>query len=156
MRETHAQAAIGVALIVLSIAWMWSTLGLPSDAGYAGIGPKFFPGCIAVALFVTGAMLVGQAFTGGYREPGEVPEVRADWRAFMWITIGVVLACASVGFLGFTIASALLFTCVAHAFGDRGWVRGLVYGVVLGAITMLVFRGVLSVQLPILPVLLGT
>ena len=38
---------------------------IPSDAGYAGVGPDFLPWLVSAALFVCGALLLRQALVSG-------------------------------------------------------------------------------------------
>ena len=44
------------------------TATLPSEGGYAGIGPNFIPAVVAAGIILLGVWLAFEAFTGGWRE----------------------------------------------------------------------------------------
>ena len=48
--------AFGVILLGLFMAWQLQDI--PNDAGYAGIGPRFFPTLIVVGLVIAGGALL--------------------------------------------------------------------------------------------------
>jgi putative tricarboxylic transport membrane protein len=101
-----------LALAVLAIAGLLGAgaLTIPSAAGYGGVGPNFLPWLVAAALLVCGVLLLTQALSGGFRER-EAPSgaARGDWRAFAWVSGGVLCCAASITRAGFVPACALCF-----------------------------------------------
>lgn len=84
---------------------------LSSEAGYGGVGPNFLPWVVGLALLACGAWLVWEAASGGFRalydeETGGMP---ADWVAFAWISVGILLNAALITTLGFVLSCALAF-----------------------------------------------
>lgn len=123
------------------------TASLPSEGGYAGIGPNFVPALVAGGLVVLGFWLLLEALRGGWRNRA-APEGRFEVRPFLWISAGLFAHMALVGAAGFVAASALLFTCVARGFGSARFLRDLAVGVALAVAIYLFFTQFLSVSLP--------
>ena len=65
--DRKVQAAIGLGFIVAAVAMAGQTFLVDAEAGYAGIGPRFFPFAIAAGLGLCGLGLILEALTGGYR-----------------------------------------------------------------------------------------
>jgi putative tricarboxylic transport membrane protein len=137
--------SLGVAALGVGAALL--TASLPSEGGYAGIGPNFVPALVAGGLALLGAWLVFEALTGGWRNRAPHPE---KFRAspFLWISAGLFAHMALIGATGFIIAAAVLFTCVARGFGSGRFLRDLAVGVALAVVIYLFFTQVLTVSLP--------
>jgi putative tricarboxylic transport membrane protein len=123
------------------------TAALPSEGGYAGIGPNFVPALVAGGLLVLGAWLLYEALTGGWRH-GAVEQEAFHPRGFTWVSAGLFAHMALIGAVGFVIAGAALFTCVARGFGSRRFLRDLAVGVALTLAVYIFFTQVLNVSLP--------
>jgi putative tricarboxylic transport membrane protein len=74
-------------------------------------------------------------------------EAQPDWRALGWLGLGLVLNVALIDYLGFIIASTLLFCCVARAFGSRHLARDAAIAIILCVITYLGFARVLGISI---------
>ena len=161
MRRSHAEIALSAGVLGLGIFAAFVTARLPGEGGYAGIGPNFIPAVVTAGLLVTGGWLLWEALAGGWRNRGE-PEEGAEHAfhagAFGWITAGLFAHMALIGWAGFVIAGAVLFPCVARAFGSRRLVRDAALGFVLSLAVFLFFVKMLNVNLPAgwLQPLLGT
>ncbi|HEU4353078.1 MAG TPA: tripartite tricarboxylate transporter TctB family protein [Burkholderiales bacterium] len=153
MRRSGAEIALSLGVLALGVGAAAVTATLPSESGYAGIGPNFTPGVVSAGLIALGAWLAFEAFSGGWRsappdnarERGEHPFHGA---AFGWITAGLFAQMALIGTAGFVVAATVLFACVARGFGSRRVARDLAIGAVLALAIFLFFVQALNVNLP--------
>lgn len=152
------QMAVGAATVALALALAWGARDIPSQAGYAGVGPNFLPWLVAAALGVCGAWLLWDAWSGGWREmPAPSGAARGDWRALAWVVAGVAISAGLINHLGFILACTLCFVLAVHGLrlsegrGRRG-VRALVLdgatGALIAAPAFWLFSGLLGVSLP--------
>lgn len=135
----HARPAVPEVLIALGClifagVVLWQTLAIPVSPMYAKVGPTVFPYMTAGGLGVLGALLLVQAWRGGW-QPAEEADVPVDWRAVGFVAAGLVANVALIGPLGFTAASVLMFVLIAHGFGSRRPLRdaGLGFALALAA-----------------------
>ncbi|HUG26023.1 tripartite tricarboxylate transporter TctB family protein [Piscinibacter sp.] len=152
------QTLIGAGAIVVAAAMAYGAVSIPSSTGYSGIGPNFVPWAVAAALLVCGAWLVWEARTGGFREMEEPSgAARGDWRAFAWISAGVLANAALITTIGFVLSCALCFTLAVRGLrGAEGRPSGGVRQTIIDAATGLtisapvfwLFTKVLSINLP--------
>ena len=133
-------AALGVGAALVSAS-------LPSEGGYAGIGPNFMPALVAAGLLALGAWLTYEALTGGWRQREESTQ-HFRRAPFLWVSAGLFAHMALVGWAGFVVAGATLFMCVARGFGSAQVLRDLAIGVALALAVYVFFTLVLNVQLP--------
>ena len=147
MRGSRAEVALSAGALALGAGAAAVTATLPSEGGYAGIGPNFMPGLVSAALIVIGAWLLYEALSGGWRRRGEQEGVfqRAP---FLWVSAGLFAHMALIGLAGFVIAGAVLFVFVARGFGSQRFLRDLAIGVALALVIYLFFTQVLNVNLP--------
>jgi len=153
MRRNAAEIALSLGVLALGLGVAGVTATLPSEGGYAGIGPNFIPGVVAAGIVVLGLWLSFEAFTGGWRgaapdearERGEHPFNAA---AFGWITAGLFAHMALIGWVGFVIAGVALFACVTRGFGSTLVARDLALGLVLSLGVFVFFVKLLNVNLP--------
>jgi putative tricarboxylic transport membrane protein len=163
VRRSGAEIALSIGVLALGCGIAGVTTTLSSEGGYAGIGPNFIPGVVAGGIILLGLWLVFEAFTGGWRNalPDE-PEARGehafDTAAFGWISAGLFVHMALIGWAGFVIAGTALFACVARGFGSRRPARDVGIGVILALGIFFFFVRLLNVSLPAgwLAPLLGT
>ena len=86
------ETLVSVCLIAVGAAMAYGAVGIPSEAGYGGVGANFLPWVVSIALMVCGAILLWHARTGGYREMEEVEgEESPDWINFVWVSAGLLL-----------------------------------------------------------------
>lgn len=116
---TH-QTLIGAGVLLVAALLAWGAAGIPSTAGYAGVGPNFLPWVATGALAVCGVLLVWHARSGGWRDV-EPPSggARGDWPALAWVSAGIFANAALIsGFsigplvvpgIGFVFSCALCF-----------------------------------------------
>lgn len=155
----HAgQLAMGIGALAVAAVLAFGALAIPSDAGYAGVGPDFLPWVVSAALGLCGVMLIREVLTGGYRnmeEPSGAP--RGDWRALAWVSAGVLLNAALITTIGFILSCALCFVLAVRGLrasegkpiGDlRQSVKDAVTGIVISAPVYWLFTKLLAVNLP--------
>lgn len=147
MGRSGAEIALSLGVVVLGIGVAAVTATLPSEGGYARIGPNFIPAVVAGGIILLGLWLTFEAFTGGWRKREEQPEVFQPSR-FLWVTGGLFLHMALIGSAGFVVAGTALFACVARGFGGGRWLRNVLIGLALSLGIFLFFVHLLNVNLP--------
>jgi len=152
------QALVGAGVLLLAAGLAWGASGIPSTAGYQGVGPNFLPWVVTVVLAVCGALLLWQALNGGYREM-EAPSgaERGDWPAIAWVAAGVVANAALITTLGFVISCTLCFVLAVrglrlsegHAGGGlMRTLQDVATGALIAAPAFWLFTKLLSINLP--------
>jgi putative tricarboxylic transport membrane protein len=148
-----ALGALGVAAVLAVGAWQ-----IPSDAGYAGVGPDFLPWLMCAAMAVCGALLLWQALRGGWREmepPSGAPH--GDWHALAWVVAGVVANASLITTIGFVFSCTLCYALAVRGLrisegraggGARTTFVDAVTGVLISAPVYWVFTKLLAVNLP--------
>ena len=145
--RSPAEIALSLGVVALGVAVAGVTSTLPSEGGYAGIGPNFIPAVVAGGIILLGIWLSFEAFTGGWRKRAEHPDV-FEPAPFLWVSGGLFAHMLLVGWAGFVVAGTVLFACVARGFGSRRWPRNVAIGLVLALLIYLFFVKLLNVNLP--------
>jgi putative tricarboxylic transport membrane protein len=151
--RSPAEVALSLGVLALGIGVAIGTAMLPSEGGYAGIGPNFVPGVVGAGLILLGAWLTYEALAGGWRgAPPDDPRERGEHPfhlpSFAWISIGLFAHLALIGTGGFVVAGVALFACVARGFGSARPVRDVAIGFVLSLSVFVFFVKLLNVGLP--------
>jgi putative tricarboxylic transport membrane protein len=152
------QLAMGIGALVVAAVLAFGAAAIPSDAGYAGVGPDFLPWVVSAALALCGVMLIREVLTGGYRQMEEPSgAARGDWRALAWVSAGVLLNAALITTIGFILSCSLCFTLAVRGLrasegkpiGDlRQTVKDAVTGMLIAAPVYWLFTKLLAVNLP--------
>jgi putative tricarboxylic transport membrane protein len=145
--RSPAEIALSLGVVALGVGVGAVTATLPSEGGYAGIGPNFIPAVVAGGIILLGVWLSIEAFTGGWRKRVEPPE-RFQPSPFLWVSAGLFAHMVLIGWAGFVIAGIALFACVARGFGSRRYVRDVVIGLALALAVFFFFVKLLNVNLP--------
>jgi putative tricarboxylic transport membrane protein len=142
-----AEIALSLGVVALGLGVAGVTATLPSEGGYAGIGPNFIPAVVAAGIIALGVWLAAEAFTGGWRK---APEHEEDFQKnpFLWVSAGLFAHMALIAWAGFIVAGTVLFACVARGFGSRRLARDLAIAVVITLGIYLFFVKLLNVGLP--------
>lgn len=151
MRASRAEIALSLGVLALGAGAAWVTARLPGEGGYAGIGPNFIPAVVSGGLVASGAWLLWEALSGGWRnrgQPEQGTEHAFNAAAFGWISAGLAAHMALIGWAGFVLAGAVLFTCVARGFDSRRPVRDAAIGLALSLAIFAFFVKLLNVNLP--------
>jgi putative tricarboxylic transport membrane protein len=152
------QLAMGIGALVVAAVLAFGAAAIPSDAGYAGVGPDFLPWVVSAALALCGVMLIREVLTGGYRQMEEPSgAARGDWRALAWVSAGVLLNAALITTIGFILSCSLCFALAVRGLrasegkpiGDlRQTARDAVTGMLIAAPVYWLFTKLLAVNLP--------
>lgn len=152
------QLAMGIAAVVLAAVLAYGAANIPSDAGYAGVGPDFLPWLVAGAMGLCGVLLIWEVRTGGFRNMEEPSgAARGDWHALAWVSAGILGNAALITTIGFVLSCALCFTLAVRGLriseGKSGGnamqaVRDMVTGMLIAAPTYWLFTKFLAVNLP--------
>lgn len=152
------QLAMGVAAVVLAAVLAYGAANIPSEAGYAGVGPDFLPWLVAAAMALCGVMLIWEVRTGGYRNMEEPSgAARGDWHALAWVSAGILGNAALITTVGFILSCALCYLLAVRGLrisegkpGGKGMqlVRDGVVGMLVSAPTYWLFTKFLAVNLP--------
>jgi len=142
-RPDRAALVIAGLLIALAALVAWDASRLGSGGAYARIGPQTIPIAIAIALAGLGIWTIFAALRRDFpeREPQES-------RPVLWIVGGLALQLALIRFAGFSLATGLMFACVARGFGERRFHISLPAGIILSAVVWMIFARGLSLNLP--------
>ena len=148
--------AVGVLLLALGLgagAWI-----IPSEAGYAGVGPDFLPWVVSVVLLLCGGFLLWEVRTGGFRDLEEGDDGTPPyWPGFVWMSVGLLVNAALITTIGFIFSCALCFVLAARGArlsqgqsvgGVRTWVVDTVTGLLIAAPVFWLFTQFLAIGLP--------
>ncbi len=102
---------------------------------------------VAAGLILLGLWLSIEAFAGGWRKR-PAAEAAFEPSPFLWISGGLFVHMALIGWAGFVIAGTVLFACVARGFGSSRWPRNVAIGLLLSLAIFLFFVKLLNVNLP--------
>ena len=150
--------AIGLGVMAIAGLLAWGAVDIPSDAGYAGVGPNFLPWVVAAALAVCGLWLSLQAWRGGFADLDEPSgAAQGDWRSLAWVVAGIAVNALTLERIGFVIACALCYALAVRGLrlseGRPGGGAGraaadLAVGAAIAAPVFWLFTQVLGVNLP--------
>jgi putative tricarboxylic transport membrane protein len=145
--RSPAEVALSLGVVGLGVGVAAVTASLPSEGGYAGIGPNFIPAVVAAGIILLGVWLAVEAFRGGWRD---APQHHEGFQPapFLWVSGGLFAQMALIGWAGFVIAGTVLFTFVARGFGSRRIARDVAMGLVFTLAIYLFFVKLLNVGLP--------
>lgn len=161
MNAQRVQALAGLGVAGLGSLMAWGALDIPSDAGYAGVGPNFLPWVVAGALLLCGALLTLQALRGGWAhvEPPSGTE-QGDWPALAWVAAGIVVNASLITRVGFIPACALCYVLAVRglrsaegkaAHGPAAFTQAakdLLVGAAIAAPVFWIFTKLLNISLP--------
>lgn len=151
------QAGVGALVLALGLGLGGGAWFIPSEAGYAGVGPDFLPWLVAMALVVCGSLLLRQALQGGFKV--FVPPAGAahgDWVGFAWVSAGLLLNAALITRAGFILSCTLCFVLAMQGLrgpqratrGLRGWLTDAAIGTAIAAPVYWLFTKALAINLP--------
>ncbi|WP_296507630.1 tripartite tricarboxylate transporter TctB family protein [Rhodoferax sp.] len=152
----EAAVAFGVLLLGLGLgagAWI-----IPSEAGYAGIGPDFLPWVVSIALCLCGGFMLWEVRRGGFLDMEEDEDGQpAFWPGFIWMSVGLLVNAALITTIGFIFSCAICFVLAARgarlaqgqpAGGRKSWINDAVVGVLIAAPVYWMFTKFLAISLP--------
>jgi len=153
-----AQTLVGAGVLGLGGLLAVGAVGIPSEAGYAGVGPNFLPWLVAACLLLCGGFLVWEASSGGFRMMGEADgSEHGDWAGFAWVSAGILANAALITTIGFILSCTLCFVLAVRGFKAsegrldlslRAWLLDAAVGLVISAPVYWMFTQALSINLP--------
>lgn len=146
-RPDRAALAIAIVLLTLAAVVALDASRVTGGGQYARIGPQTIPFVIAICLAGLALWTAIEAWRGDFpeREPQEFMPV-------LWIVSGLLVQLLTIRFIGFSIATGLLFALVARGFGERRFWISIPFGIVLALVVWAIFARGLSLTLPHGPV----
>lgn len=161
-QPTWAQTLIGAGVLALGGVIAVGAVAIPSDAGYAGVGPDFLPWVVAAVLVVCGVLLLLHARTGGYRDMEEPNgAARGYWGGFLWMSAALLANAALITTIGFILSCALCFVLAVRGlrnadvtqgprerFAPGRIVRDALIGLAIAAPVYWTFTKLLAINLP--------
>jgi putative tricarboxylic transport membrane protein len=145
-RPALGETVVAAAVLVLAAVVLWQTAAIPVSPIYAKVGPTVVPTIAALGLALLGLILVLEARRGGWRSDAE-RNLAIDRAALAWIAVGLILNVALIGPAGFTLASVVLFVCVARGFGSRAIARDAAIAIVFALVAYFGFAGMLGIDI---------
>lgn len=152
------QAAVAAGVVVLGLGLMVGAMGIPSAAGYAGVGPNFLPWVVAVGLLLCGGFLAWEALSGGFRNMDDPDGAdHGHWHGFVWVSAGILANAALITTIGFILSCALCFVLAVRGFTSSegrldlslgAWVKDTLIGMAISAPVFWMFTQALAINLP--------
>ena len=156
--KVRQQSALALGVLLLSVGLAIGAWFIPSEAGYAGIGPNFLPWVVSLALLLCGGGLLWEARSGGFRGLDDAEdEAPPYWLGFVWMSAGLLVNGALITTIGFIFSCTLCFVLAARgmrmsqgqpAGGARSWLQDLVVGLLIAAPVYWMFTKFLAISLP--------
>jgi putative tricarboxylic transport membrane protein len=157
---SKGQLLLGVGILILGVAMVVGATMIPSDAGYAGVGPDFLPALVGAVLSLCGIFVVWEALSGGFRNM-EAPN-GADtgfWSGFAWMSAGLLANAALITTIGFILSCTLCFALAVRAlrtaelekigsFNGKQFFKDLLIGFAIAAPVYWMFTKLLAINLP--------
>jgi putative tricarboxylic transport membrane protein len=146
LRPAVGETIIAAGVLVLAAVILWQTAIIPVSPIYAKVGPTIVPYITALGLAVLGLLLLYSALKGGW-QPEEEKEITPDRPALLWVIAGLTLNVLLITYAGFTIASVVLFVCVARGFGSKVILRDAGIGAAFALIAYFGFAQTLGINI---------
>lgn len=148
--EGRSGLIMPVLIAAFSLFLIFGSLAM--DAGDADFpGPGFFPTLIGVVGLVLAVIIT----IGIIRTPdppagrdAQTTRFHSDFTALGWTVLGFLAFSVLLPWLGWILAAALLFWCVAHGFGSRRAVFDILVSLFMGSVAYLAFDVALGLNLP--------
>lgn len=141
-------ALVGAGVVAFGLVVFHQTTQIPVSPLYSKVGPTVFPYMVAFGLLALGVALIVQAWRGEWGETdADTDDTPTDWPSLGWLALGLLLNVALIDFLGFVLASTILFVCTARAFGSLKWQRDLGISIALALIAYLGFDKLLGISI---------
>jgi hypothetical protein len=146
LRPAVGELIIAIGVLLLAAVIVWQTATIPVSPIYAKVGPTVVPYITALGLVGLGLLLLYAALKGGW-QPDEEKETVPDRPALLWVVAGLAFNVLLITYGGFTIASVVLFICVARGFGSKAILRDAGIGAAFALIAYFGFAQTLSINI---------
>ncbi len=152
----HGRSGLVLAglMVAFSLYLLYGIVVMEVPEGADFPGPKFFPTILVVVGLVLAALLVLHYLRSP--EPPEAPvdpegrtwRTHSDWPAVAWCVGGFFLFALLLEVLGWILAAALLFWCVARGVGSRRPLFDLSLALLVSSLIYIAFAQGLGLNLP--------
>ena len=146
LRPATGELIIAIGVLLLAAVIFWQTAIIPVSPIYAKVGPTIVPYITALGLTLLGLLLLYSALKGGW-QPEEEKTIAPDRPALLWVIAGLALNVLLITYAGFTIASIVLFVCVARGFGSKAILRDAGIGAAFALIAYFGFAQTLGINI---------
>jgi putative tricarboxylic transport membrane protein len=139
-----------VALIALAIgaATTFIATTIPVGPGVAAVGPRSFPAGVGLLLVACGLFLLLEAVRTPWDCEATDPQApRLDLLPLGILACGMIVNVLLIKIIGFILASTLMFTFTASAFGARRLWLSLMIGFILALATYYGFARMLDLRI---------
>ena len=155
---SRPQTLIGAGTLITGALLAAGATQISSEAGYGGVGPNFLPWVVAVLLIVSGAFLVWESVSGGFRQMEEPSGSEAGhWPGFVWVSAGILANAALITTVGFILSCVLCFVLAVRGFksaedrldlSPKAFVIDALIGFAIAAPVYWMFTKLLAISLP--------
>ena len=142
-RRDVAALVIAAGLFALAALVAWDASRRGGGGAYARIGPQTIPYLIAICLAGLALWTAIEAWRGDFPE-----REKQEFGPVLWIVGGLLVQMILIKFVGFSIATALLFAMTAHGLGRVSLPKALIAGILISAAVWFVFARILQLTLP--------
>lgn len=106
----RVQTLVGALIVLTGLGLGAGAIGIPSAAGYGGVGPNFLPWLVAAVLVICGVLIVREARTGGFRELDPPSGAQHGWwPGLVWVSAGLLANAALITTIGFILSCTLCY-----------------------------------------------
>ena len=155
---SRPQTLIGAGTLITGALLAVGATQISSEAGYGGVGPNFLPWVVAVLLIVSGAFLVWESVSGGFRQMDKPSGAeRGHWPGFVWVSAGILANAALITTVGFILSCVLCFVLAVRGFksaedrldlSPKALVIDALIGFAIAAPVYWMFTKLLAISLP--------
>ena len=161
-RPAGPQTLIGAAVLAIGAVIAAGAAMIPSEAGYAGVGPNFLPWLVGGVLVVCGVWVIWEARAGGFRNMEDPSGAdHGYWPGFAWMSAALLANAALITTIGFILSCALCFVLAVRGLrnadaqgqprsggGVVQVVRDTLIGLAIAAPVYWMFTKLLAINLP--------
>ena len=152
------QTLVGIGVLLTGLGLAFGALGIPSAAGYGGVGPNFLPWVVSLSLLVCGGFIVWESRTGGFRAMDDTEGGPAPcWPGFAWMSAGLLANAALITTIGFIFSCTLCFVLAVQGLksaegrarsGPAALLKDALIGMAIAAPVFWMFTQFLAINLP--------
>ncbi|MFD1718087.1 tripartite tricarboxylate transporter TctB family protein [Georgenia deserti] len=139
---------LALVMVAFSTYLLYGVLTMAPTDNADIVGPAFYPTILLVLGYVLAALLI----LAYVRRPEPVERdahtTYSDWAALAWCVGGFAVFAALLNVLGWILAAAVLFWCVARGIGSKRPLFDITLALLVSSIVYLAFAVLLGLNLP--------
>ena len=139
---------------ILAVAIVVGAFSIREPSGSANtLSARVVPIAVGALMLIASLAVFIQQLRGKYGEPDGGEDIDLD-ASTSWVTVVIITAAflsliVTIPYLGWPIAVTILFFASSVALGAKGWIKPLLVGLSLGALTQYLFGVLLGLSLPV-------